>query len=159
MENLFGLYPPAAPTAEERQLEQLQRAAAAAKLVRADAGREGLADAGVGHMCGLRICLKTKVCELLHLFGVASHTLSIIDEVSGPDNLVVFITAAREYEDESCVFTCSKRRRSARSSRRLRRNGTRTSRQPASQRWVRSALTIGPSTVGRLRKSAYNSSF
>ena len=33
MENLFALYPPAPPTAEERNLEQQQKAAAAAKLV------------------------------------------------------------------------------------------------------------------------------
>ena len=34
MENLFALYPPAPPTAEERHLEQQQKAAVAAKLVR-----------------------------------------------------------------------------------------------------------------------------
>ena len=34
MENLFTLYPPAPPTVEERSLEQQQKAAAAAKLVR-----------------------------------------------------------------------------------------------------------------------------
>ena len=34
MDNLFALYPPAPPTAEERQLEQQQKAAAAVKLVR-----------------------------------------------------------------------------------------------------------------------------
>jgi len=50
IENLFALYPPAAPTAEERNLEQQQRAAAAAKLVRDDADRGGSADAGVSHL-------------------------------------------------------------------------------------------------------------
>jgi len=58
MENLFALYPPAAPTAEERTLEQQQKVAAAAKLVRLTQAVEawphpGLAVYGLNMSSGL----------------------------------------------------------------------------------------------------------
>jgi len=100
-------------------------------------------------ICEVTMSSKAKACELLHLFGMAPHAL-IISEVPGPDSLLLRSTAAIDLK-LSDVCRCSKRRKSARSSRRRRKSVALTSRQPASQRWARLTPTIGPTRLSNGR--------